>query len=341
LRWYIYEPDVTYDAQQFNLKFNVSDYINDNYVGHEIYDGHDCSNGASNITGQGYVDAWVTPDSTPLGDGWGIRVMELSTKIVPENITFSNSYTHQGDNAEINFCVRFILYDNDPNVLGAIEFNHLDTKVTLYVNLLDNFAIQDINAAAQQVQGESSIDAFFVESFLCDVDDNPLPVDIDPFRQGSLVRVCVQPKQRAIDAGVRMRRIDSFIYTRNLTSQGAIVNNGAVAGNELTELWCATGSLLCSFETLLSAYFYDGAGTVTGIGTATVQFGTTSQRGLLSTRRGLEKRDSLLVTFEIPEFKVVMSKYEYSIYNPNPRSNACSTRPFFYSVIFGIGLLLF
>jgi hypothetical protein len=330
LRWRIYEPRFNYDALQFNLHYNVSDYVEDTYVSYTIYDGHGCSDGNNDVTALGYFDTRITPDATAEpGTGYGKREIELSTTLRPEiisNITDSSLYEAQGDNAAIHFCVRFSLYNNDPSNPESREISFSETKVTLFVSLINDFAIEDEYVAPKEIENQQASETFYVEGYLCQNKTSTKPLVVEsPLEQGTAVKVCVKPMRRALEAGVRMRRIDSFTFARETNSQKAIVD-GAPA-NVLTELSCLAGSSTCSFDTILMAAFFDGPGTVTGTGTASMQFGISNRRtrGLGSSdssRREQAVTDELVVVFTLPDFEVQLSEYEFTATVPEDSKDA-------------------
>jgi hypothetical protein len=270
------------------MVFTTSDFVQEELVVYSLYDGHTCSAGANIINDAGYFETVLTGDNTPVGGGLQTREFTLSTSIVPETIASSSSYEEFGDVATIQFCIRFALYNDDITVNpGAKEINYLETTITLIVDLRDNFNIQDPIVEARDAGMETASDAFFIEGFICTEEGVP-PQDILPLNQGETVRVCVKPTRQAIDVGFRIRQIDNFVFTQESVNQEAI-KDGRVSINQLTQLWCDPGSELCSFETLLLAYFYSGPSLVTGIGVATLQFGSNRRLRSLQVPRGVAK----------------------------------------------------
>ena len=268
---------MTYDGLQFDLVFNVSDYIIQNYVGYIIYDTHECSDGVDNdITDGAYFDGVITVDETEQEDGWGTREVLLATLISPDDIRNSNAYIPDGNDAHIDFCVRFGLFNNDPSDPESVEINYVEQKITLYVDLTDGFSVSDTIVEAKAMTQKTDSDAFFVIAFLCTNTGNEI-TDPETLQQGDVVRVCVEPTLQAYVTGLRMRRIDWFTWTRDdvPVSQEAIVGS-AGALNGLTDLSCELGDVQCSFETLLNSLFFESPGITAGLGSATMQFGAGS-----------------------------------------------------------------
>jgi hypothetical protein len=77
-----------------------------------------------------------------------------------------------------------------------------------------------------------------------------------------------------------MRRIDAFSWFRGHFRQVAVAPVNEPADNGLTEVYCVRGSHMCWFESLLMADFFTTPGLVGGSGAASLQFGSSSTRGL-------------------------------------------------------------
>jgi len=97
-----------------------------------------------------------------------------------------------------------------------------------------------------------------------------------------LVCVNVVPSSEALDAGLNMRRIDTFTFFLGDTTQKAI--DGNQKADVLTSYDPAEclDKVLCNFKTILKAAFYGGTGVqqVNGAGVATLMFAGSSARRL-------------------------------------------------------------
>ena len=282
MRWDIDDqPLVQYNDLQFDIDFSVSDFIQaDQHVRFTIYQDAKCTDPDNIITdSDGYMNSWITEDDTPLGQGLdkdSRRTVTVSNRLIAETITQSKSYTEAspetGVDASIMYCVRFSLWNNGPWDSEATEINHV--TITIVLNLVltdDTVSISGKNIGALDGGVAASDDNFFVVSFICDKDGNPI-ADVTPFGQGQMVRICVQPTKQALEAGCRMKGIDTFMFSQGAISQPAILN-GTAATNQLTVLYCDEGSPQCAFETMLFAYFYQHQqGTILGSGGATLQW---------------------------------------------------------------------
>jgi hypothetical protein len=85
----------------------------------------------------------------------------------------------------------------------------------------------------------------------------------------------VTPTDQTLSEGAYLRYIDEFTFRRGEHFQVAIeAGTGGSAASQLTVISCVPGSLICAFETLLGAEFFEGGvGVVYGEGTAFLQFG--------------------------------------------------------------------
>jgi hypothetical protein len=84
-----------------------------------------------------------------------------------------------------------------------------------------------------------------------------------------VTRVCVTPTDDALKAGVYMRAIDSFYWTRETIFQTAIRPHQTAAS--LTMIECEPGMRVCAFSTLLKASFFYKRGRVDGAGIGWLQ----------------------------------------------------------------------
>ena len=272
LRWRISQDSVSYDGLDFSVVYTVSDYIGLPLVTYSVYDGPGCSLSANFITHLGYFNYTVTQSDASKGLGTEEKQITFSTRINPNLITASSVYTENGDEADINFCIRLSLMSTVATDPTATEVNHIETAVALRVDLKDNFEIQGQVVTAIDRGVETAEDSFFVEAFVCDENGRRI-VDSISFVQGETVSVCVTPTAQALEIGFRMGTIDRFTFWQGYVSQEA-VQGGKEALNGLTELSCTRGFEMCVFKTLLNAAFFQGPSTVDGTGFATLQFGS-------------------------------------------------------------------
>jgi len=217
----------------------------------------------------------------------------------PQTVTNSLIYNDTSRNgqasAQIRFCMRFGLWTTrDMGVKTPVEVNFLETLVTLTVNLTDGFEIGAINVAPKNRLVRTANQAYEVRGYECTADSFDELTGEAKTRarnQGEIIHVCVTPEDQAKTDGIFMRSIDNFAFTRGTTIRQSAIETNKPAGNLLTTYTPSQckGAEVCRFSTILFAQFYATPGTVSGQGTASMQFGNSAQR----TRRQLraEERD--------------------------------------------------
>ena len=142
---------------------------------------------------------------------------------------------------------------------------------------------------------------FFVEGYICDEGLQPVVLS-EPQTQGSVVRVCVVPDPEARDAGIYIRRIDSFSFIRTDLPDGSTVSQEAVRDGQsvnpdFTSVFCAPGSEVCIMETLLKADFYTSPGGIFGYGEAWLQVRSRSVHFCRSALRSTRSAAEVLLFF--------------------------------------------
>jgi hypothetical protein len=297
-RWFIEDPDFTYDSLNFTLDFEINDYIQGvDQVQYKLFD-DSCDNA---YTGSGLTDSKGSSFFNG-ADGKhtiGIQVGVDSNAISTDTQVYSLDESNLQVVATIDFCLRFALHT--PAAGGAVEVNFLETIVTLVVDLTDGFEIGSV-AVEPYLRCEKEADeAFEVEGYFCSEGNEPNPnlVEIPVISQGDQVKICVRPVLEARTSYIRMRRIQSFTFALSNTdiAQVAIIN-GAVAANGLTDMWCERGYAICHFETILFADFFKQVGAVTGAGIADMQFGgevseqSVTPKNRIRQLRNLEEEDA-------------------------------------------------
>jgi hypothetical protein len=293
-KWNITDPTFAYEALGFSLDYAVSDFINNPNTLHALWTSPGCQENGTAVPDT--VLASTRPDLTgdihdPVNNGLGVRDQTLTVNVNPDTIATSDIYAENAAvgavTAEINFCVRFSLL-----TASAVEVNFLETLVTLYVDLSGTFEIGEVNVEPKIKITNTANQVYLLDGYQCnDVNAELTGTDLTATRnQGSVIRVCVRPDADAIAAGITMRSIDAFSFTRDLgppgadesdITQDAIIGYNEEATNGLTSLTCSNGVPVCFFETILFAAFYSTVGVVVGAGTGSMQFGAGgARRGL-------------------------------------------------------------
>jgi len=292
-RFAIEGPLHSYEDLTFTMEYEISDFIDDSMIGYTLYDGHKCKDGDgfggdNDITlNAGYILHKIRTDNAPPGDGSGTRSVKLSSKVIVPDISYTPLYrTDSEGNGVVKYCVRMGVFNTDRNEPMSMEINFLETLVTLSINMSGDIVIEAELSNAEPLL-EMNAQGVAVDAYICDYDDNTVP--IMPTRQGQTVRVCVTPVPEVLAAGGLMRQIEKFDFFRQIptvTSQSAILpGTDGVAADLLTVVQCRPGTMVCAFETLLGAKFFQGEGIINGQGLAYLQIGG----GDMSTERRMEE----------------------------------------------------
>jgi len=199
--------------------------------------------------------------------------------------------------ARIAFCVRYGLYTATPNTANSYEVNFLESLIVFDINLTAGFDVQGISVAPKDKIKRTANQSYLLEAFQCTgkpdaVNPAVESVGANPFNQGDVITICVQPDATARGDNIYMKRIEEFTYVLmapestllnpvvTSTTQKAIDVNDATATVPKGEMFGLTnidncvGETACVIETILFATFYTRAGTVSGNGRGTMQFGT-------------------------------------------------------------------
>ena len=294
-KWNVSDPNFLYGNLGFTLEYTVSDFILDDMIAHQIYD-ENCAEGGTTIDSDILLPQLTTETVTTSGEGDFPRQVNVTIDINSETITSSPIYSegNGGAVAYVRFCHRFSLQTTTE---PPIEVNFRETLITLTVDLTDGFEVGEITVTARDRLVQTANQVYLVEAFQCTYQNRPLSEAqlLIARSQGNIIRVCVQPDSDARADGIHMRSIDQFQWFRDYggalgtITQLAIVD-GEPAANQLTLLFCEPGQEICAFESILMAMFYRFAGTVSGTGLASMQFGSSApssrRRSLL---RGYEE----------------------------------------------------
>jgi hypothetical protein len=131
-----------------------------------------------------------------------------------------------------------------------------------------------------------------VIAYLCDDALEPVTAEEQSTfvrTQGSAtIRVCIERNAKCVKDSVYLRRIDAFSWFRGIVRQVAVAPSNLPADNGLTELYCVPGSHKCWFDSLLMAGFFTKPGLVSGVGAASMQFGSS---GSTVNRRFLQENN--------------------------------------------------
>jgi hypothetical protein len=283
-RFRIERPLFNYDTLQFDLEYVVSDFMGDNFVEYQVYENLLCGRNdettinntfvnSTVITDNDYLLSRLRPDLSSVGDGDGNRTMKVTLNIDQEMISTSPIFEDFETYATVSFCVRLGVYNMDTLSPDALEVNFLETPVLLTILLVDTFEIDVGQLSNQDLVVEMAYEDSAVIGYICDSESNTVEGDVGS--QGESIRICVTPTDQTLSEGAFLRYLDEFTFRRGEHFQVAIeAGTGGSPASQLTVISCTPGSLICAFETLLGAEFFEGGiGVVYGEGTAFLQFG--------------------------------------------------------------------
>jgi hypothetical protein len=272
--WDISKPEFDYVGYQFNLQYNVSDYIDDASASYQIFDNHECEKGGKEITDNNeYLLSTLQLDLKEPGNGSSYRDMIINIIIEPTEIRSSPLYADFGTYGHVYFCVRFSAFhqQGQEGINEPIEANWVETPVLLVIN--NDFSIATSNSARFFRNAYTYVmdEEHEVEAYLCDSDSNS--VQGETTRVESPVRICITPANSTLEDGGFMWYIEELTFVRDNHTQLAIEpGSGGEPASNSTVVSCEPGSTLCAFETLLEADFFTSMGIVEAIGTVFLQF---------------------------------------------------------------------
>ena len=216
---------------------------------------------------------------------------------------------------EMKFCVRSSLGYSYGAANTFQEVNFIESLVKIRYNLESGFCVADFNVEPKERIETTQEEAYALQAWLCDTSSmtnhfNPvrqLPTRVtnydtvggtDYYNQGALITVCVSPDDEAYAEGIRMSSLTDFTWKRDsfsglpsLAVEQTAIENSSPAGNYLTyyDSTACSGAEWCTFSSILFADFYINTGSVTGSGTAQLEF---ARRRLKEDRRMLQGEDS-------------------------------------------------
>jgi hypothetical protein len=272
-RYYIGVPDFEQDRLDLFLLYPVSDFVPYRNLDWTIFDGPECGAGSNEISNyQEYLSIEMihAPESeSPEGEGNTFRNVTLSFTFDPDTIRSSEIISEQGLDTLLHFCVRLGVYSADIINPGAVEVFYKETFLRLQILQDGNLEVEEsVSLTPDRVGEEKGEQAYYLIGFLCNATNHEV-VDPEPIYQGQSTRVCVTPTAESLQAGVYMRAIDSFSWTRQDIYQPAIFPHAEPA--PLTEVECEPGMEICAFETLFKAAFFYKLGRVDGMGIGWLQ----------------------------------------------------------------------
>jgi len=300
-KWNLEDPAFNYTDKKFQLTYLFSDFITDNDMTKPtlyLYECKDESKANANayqgdalelLAGGGRSDSGA---SNYTKNQQELVEVQLTPADLPDEPIFDDS---AADSATVKFCLRYSLCTAncaDVATGDAYEVNFLESQITLDVSLKGTFTVTGISVEPKDKIKRTANQEYKLRAFQCDGKDDTSGKGKEyeegeepSFAQGDVITVCVQPEDDALSDNIYMKEVERFEYT--LVAQASEVE-GAVkqlaidtsTGSErgmmygLSEIDECRGTKACVIKTILFATFYTRTGTVTGAGTATMQFGT-------------------------------------------------------------------
>ena len=276
-RWAINFPSVSLvpESNTIVVDYGISDELSGDNVRTKIMT-DDCD--GPQIT-QGILSDFVNPIT-------GAQIFQLDIANLVNNQTIS-TIGALGDNATMTFCLRYALWTGDENDPDAIEINYLLNQLTVYVRVDGNFVLDTILVTDadpedddedrnEKLQKEKHI----LQCFLCHpVTHVPILPPPNGYGMGDVVSICTEASQSVIDDNMVLKGVDYFVWRRTFVFGGVtrLSEQWAVKDgipDPLSTYHCPPGALMCTFTTMLNAEFFASAGTVEGIGSTTLEFGS-------------------------------------------------------------------
>eukprot|EP00529_Nitzschia_sp_RCC80_P003588 CAMPEP_0113492162 /NCGR_PEP_ID=MMETSP0014_2-20120614/27929_1 /TAXON_ID=2857 /ORGANISM="Nitzschia sp." /LENGTH=1134 /DNA_ID=CAMNT_0000385975 /DNA_START=416 /DNA_END=3817 /DNA_ORIENTATION=- /assembly_acc=CAM_ASM_000159 len=274
-RYQIGESEIVYGGTTVSLAFPLSDLVPDGTVEILTFSDQDCS---VDISDNDYLVPELIYDDNPDPTGEKDRDVEVVYTIDPVKMAGTDVWVErdEGQTIFLSFCMAVNLLNGPVGEEGSQAFSRLDTLVFIRVDFEGSFG-DALDVRPGDRLDENALEVYRVDGYWC-YQNNTRIADVAPLVQGVPVRVCVEPVERALAAGIRMRRVDSFTYYR-IKEDGSEINqetlrDGAPVDDSITELECIRGTELCAFTTVLNTDFFYKPGLVIGYGEAWLQFGT-------------------------------------------------------------------
>lgn len=276
--YYIGIPQFKQSTVNLTLEYPVADSIPFENLEYRLFDGtvcgHEDGTGSNDISDNDYllVEQIVPENAPPLGDGSDWRTVSLLFTFDTTTIRSSPIFTENNLTGTISFCVQLISLTAEGINPAALPMYFRETYVTLDITQDGEDPVEGVIVKPpsdnDDVGGGGGGGLYQLVGYLCDR-YNVEVIDPDPIFLGMPIRVCVTPDEAARAAGVYMRAIESFSWTRESIFQTAISPTQEVA--PLSEIDCKPGMTVCAITTYLKSTFFYKLGNATGAGVGWLQ----------------------------------------------------------------------
>lgn len=212
----------------------------------------------------------------------------------------------------VALCLRYSIGTAGDTEADLYEVNFLETLIQIKYDLTAGFSVDGITVAPKERSITTQAkNAYTLLAYLCDLSSvlenvgrlNPVSSSQQSFNQGALVSVCVTPDTVGVTDGIFIDSIIDFFWIRYENGPDALApafpafdDAGAASDtkqkavpldsneNGLSALVYHSGpggdNHFAAIQSILFADFYKSAGTVSGIGQATLKFADNSRRML-------------------------------------------------------------
>ncbi|VEU42597.1 unnamed protein product [Pseudo-nitzschia multistriata] len=234
--------------------------------------------------------------------------------------------------AKMKFCLRHTFFSGPESDNGSIPINYLESILTVFFDLRAavyvGFSVEqkelDFGSDRNNVTEKEGYEA---DGYICHPETyERMETPKEGYGPGSVVCICAELNQEAIDEGLYLVGLTEFVWIRErylgdelIRTVQYSVKDGVAAVGGLTEYECIT-DYFCMFKTFLLADFYILPGVISGYGSVAFAFGSRSDNevgrrvlethGLRSLQQEAEDPNSdlfvaLPVTNRRPELKSV------------------------------------
>jgi hypothetical protein len=280
-KYYISKPSFSQEGITLSLEYSVSNILSNEHLGWTLWDGTSCGSSDinSDITTNDYLSATLTADddtlSPPEDGSLSLLLRNVTVELTLNPNTIESSpiliKNSNGVTSQIQFCIRLGAYSADVINPGALEVYTRDTFVTINVQQDEDYdELQDVVIVPGADQTPLVPSQYYLMAYLCDAANQALTVLPSFFvYPEETIRVCVTPNPEALAAGVYMRSIDTFSWTRASIYQPALLQYQVNAS--LTTVDCSPGMTICTFLTTFKHAFFYSVGEVRGSGVGWLQ----------------------------------------------------------------------
>ena len=274
-KWDIEPANVTYDQETdiFTMKYGLDPTINETENLRVEILLPNCSYPILGVE-DGIVSDYINASGYHIFE---VHPQTMSTDDRLFNYSFWENTTNP--NAIIKLCVHATLWTGPESNPDAVQVSALETIVTLFIDLSEDFEIDGVNTDRKDETENEKIEQedFDVFAYFCDPFTR-LETDPSPVTAGQLITVCVEVTEETLSDGVYIDYIEEFVWIRNNTNGYAditqwVIKNAEVMEPLITSYECASPTIVCDFSMFMWPVFFALPGNAIGAGKARLAFG--------------------------------------------------------------------